>query len=330
MRAISAAELALLCRQRIDADGQQNGLVTSLGQTPLSNASGNITDSELLSYLNLEVGALWRMLLSKAPANNGFAIYNVPIEAGVSLYPMPFDFKAPLGVNIALDNSGQNFISIKPFNEHERNMYACVPASGSYSYLPYTSTRYQVQDNGAIRSMQFIPNVGPGPGEIQIRYQRAAPTLCLTLPVVYAISNPQNVGDFVYAQVTLTNGMPTNMVFMALTAGTTSGTAPTWPTPGTVQDGGVLWACKGPLSCFQTEFDGINGWESIVVARTCAHMGGKQERDNSDLAQLEARLLEELEADTGNYQAADPQCVTGGWGEAEGGGRFGGGDGIGF
>jgi hypothetical protein len=185
-----------------------------------------------------------------------------------------------------------------------------------------------VQDNGAIRSMQFIPNIGPGPGNIQIRYQRLAPTLCLTLPAAYALNNLQNVGDLIYAAVTLPNGVATSMVFMALTAGTTGGTAPTWPTPGTVQDNGVLWACKGPLSTFQTEYDGINGWEAIIVARTCEHMGGKQERDNSDLAALEMRLLEELEADTGNYQAADPQCVTPGWGEEEGG--FGGGGGIGF
>ncbi len=329
MRAMAAAEIALLCRQRIDVGGQQNGPVVSLGAAN-GNASDNITDSEIISYINLEVASLHRMLLSKAPSNYGFAIYNVPIQAGVSLYPMPFDFKAALGVNIALDNSGSNFISIKPFNEHERNMYAYVPASGSYSYLPYTSSRYQIQDNGAIRSMQFIPNIGPGPGQIQVRYQRAAPTLCLTLPVLAAINHAQVVGDLVYAPVTLTNGTLTNMVFVALTAGTTGGTAPTWPTPGTVLDGTVLWACKGPLSCFQTEYDGINGWEAIIISRVCEHMGGKQERDNSDLMQLEQRLLEELEADTGNYQAADPQCVSGGWGEAEGGGRFGGGDGIGF
>lgn len=329
MRAISAAELALLCRQRIDADGQQNGLVTSLGTTG-GNTAGNITDSELLSYLNLEVPSLWATILQHAPANYGFAIYNVPIQAGVSLYPMPFDFKAPLGVNIALDGSGSNFISIKPFNEHERNMYSYVPASGSYSYLPYTSSRYQIQDNGAIRSMQFIPNIGPGPGNIQIRYQRAAPTLCLTLPVAYATNHAQNVGDLTYSPVTLTNGTQTNMVFMALTAGTTGGTAPTWPTPGTVQDGGVLWACKGPLSCFQTEFDGINGWEMLLVARACTHMGGKQERDNSDLAALEARCIVDFTADVGNYQAADPQCVTPGWGETESGGAFGGGDGLGY
>jgi len=302
--------MALMARQLVDAGGQQNAFG--------NNSNDNVTDQELTSYFNVAVPELWSLLLSKFAENYGFNYYQFPVASGTSLYPLPADFKSCLAVDVALDDSGSNYVNISPYNIHEQNIYSYLSAS-TFTYVPWSNIRYQVQGN----NMSFIPNIGNLPGIIRMRYQPTAPILCYTLPAAYATSTGYPAGSLITVQQTPTNGVATTQVFMSLNTGTSGGTAPTWNIPGTNLDNGILWAYKGPLSLFATEFDGICGWEMIPILECAMKIGVKQEMDVSALMAQKQALIARIEIDAANRNSGDPVCITPGWGSIENGGNTG-------
>jgi hypothetical protein len=317
MRAMSLPEMALLARQMVDIGGQQNAFG--------DNSNDNVTDSEITSYFNLAIPELWSILCMKSAANYSILYYNFPVVGGTSSYPLPADFKHCIACEVALDTSGSNYVTIPPYNSHEQNIYSYLSAS-TFTYVPWSNIRWQVQGN----NMNFIPNVGQLPGNIRIRYQQAPPILCYTLPVAYQTSTAYAQGALIQVTLTPINGVPTPQVFMALNAGVSSGTAPMWPVPGTILDNTILWAYKGPLSIFATEFDGIAGWEQLFIVEVAIRIGVKQEMDVSALMAQKAALISRIQPDADDRQS-DPMCITPGWGAMEGGGNQGGwGSGGGF
>lgn len=305
MRVLSLPEMCLLARQFVDLGGQQNAFG--------GNAGDNVTDSEMVSYFNLEVPEVWALLTSKFPENYYFRYYNIPIASGVSVYPLPADFKAILGVDAAFNSAQNNWFTILPYNIHERNQYSNYIAN-PVPNATWSNIRYQLQDG----NISFTPNLASLPGAMRLSYQYAAPILCATLPAAYATATVYAQGALIYVPLTATNGVQTNQVFLALNAGTSGGSAPPWLVPGTVSDNGILWAYKGPLSIFQTEFDGISGWEQIPILSVAIRCGLKQEMDCSSLMAQKQALLARIDAEAANRTAGDPQCVTPGFGMMEG------------
>jgi hypothetical protein len=321
MRAMSLPEMALMARQRVDIGGQN----TAFG----GNAGDNVTDQEITSYFNLAIPKLWTLLTATLPDNYGQAPqpYYFPITSGVSVYPLPADFKSLLGCDVALDNTGNNWTSLRPYNWHERNKYAYLQAS-TFTYVPWSNIQYQVQGNNPA-NLAFIPNIGPLPGNIRVTYITAAPYLCQSLPTAYAVSTSYALGALVYVSITPTNGNATNQVFMALNAGSSAGTAPSWLVPGVTTDNNIQWAYKGPLSLFATEFDGISGWEDYAIIDVAIRIGIKQEFDVSLLIGEQQQAMQRIMAEAKDRTAVDPQCIMPGWGSGEGSGGSWGGSGFG-
>ncbi len=331
MRSMSLPEMALLSRQFVDIGGQQN----AFGQ----NGDDNVTDSEITSYFNLAIPRLWKILTGKMPQNYSFAYYNFPIVSGTSVYPLPADFKTILGVDVALDPTNSNWVSLNPYNIHERNQYSYLQAS-TFSYVPWSNIKYQLQDllgndpegntqgpqggqyGGAI---SFIPNIGPLPANIRCSYQRAPPILCQTLPVLYQTGMTVVQGQIVYVPITLTNGIETNLCFFATNGGITGGSPPNWNVPGTTLDNGIVWAFKAPLSLFATTFDGIAGWEMLPILDVAIRIGIKQEFDVSGLMAEREKFEASIDSEADQRTAGDPQCISPGWGMQEGSNGWGGG-----
>jgi hypothetical protein len=307
--------MALMARNLVDAGGQNNAFGT--------NSNDNISDAEITSYFNVAVPELWSLMLSKQSAQYSLLYYSFPIVGGTSSYPLPADFKSIIACEVALDSSGTNYVTVLPYNSHESNIYSYLSAS-TFTYVPWSNIRYQTQGN----NINFIPNVGQLPGNIRIRYAQAAPILCYTMPAAYATATNYTQGALVYVPLTPTNGVLTNQVFMALNAGTSAGSAPTWPVPGTVIDNPgasqILWAYQGPQSIFATEFDGICGWEMLPILEVATKIAIKQDKDPDALMAQKQALIIRLEADVDDRNSGDPMCISPGWGSIEGGGINGG------
>lgn len=104
-----------------------------------------ITQSELQSYINQSYFELYDLLVSKYGDNYYTADpYSFTTDGETYLYTLPADFYKMLGVDLALSNTQDSYVTLKPFNFIERNRYS-VP--NFQSFYGVTNMRYRIQGN---------------------------------------------------------------------------------------------------------------------------------------------------------------------------------------
>lgn len=314
MRVVAVQQLALQVRQRANLSGQQNAFG--------SNTGGNVTDVEMLSMLNASVAEYLDILILKYGDNYWWSVYLLPIVQGVYSYQLPFDFYKENGVDLALDTTLQNWASVTPYTQRDRNQFS-YPLQTVLAYAGWQNLRWQIQG----QALDFLPKLGPMPGNVRLQYAPQAPTLCATFPTAYATATAYAQNALTYASVSV-NGETANIVFMALNAGTSGSMPPSWVFPGTVQDNNILWASQGPLSSYQTTLDGVNGYEDYVVLDCAIKCLAKRQQDASEFMAQKQALLARIELAAANRASGDPMVVAGGFGQLEGGPGYG--NGFGF
>lgn len=102
-----------------------------------------VSDSELNSYINQSIFELYDLLIQKY--GNDYFVANphtITTDGTSDSYSLPSDFYKLLGVDLALSNSSDSFVSIKPFNFAERNRYA---APNFQSFYGITNLRYRLR-----------------------------------------------------------------------------------------------------------------------------------------------------------------------------------------
>jgi hypothetical protein len=305
VRSQSFVEIALAVRQAADLGGQQN----AYGQ----NSGDNVTDSELQYRIWASTARLWGKIISNFPENYYFNTYYIATTGGVYSYQLPYDFLKELKLGIQTNAGANYYWNILPYNLHEQDHWNMLP--GFIAPISgWTSLRYQAQG----QLVTFQPQTGSLPGSIRIQYIPCAPFLCANLPSAWAATTAYAQGALVSSNVT-NAGVVTSQTFIALNAGTSGGTLPVWNVPGTIVDGTITWAYKGPTVLFQTTFDGISGWEDYIVLDCAIKCSIKQESSVvQEMMAQKAELVEDLMVEAANRQAADPHTVTGGWGGREG------------
>lgn len=312
MRSLALAQFSLAVRQRVDLSGQQ----LPFGSNTSSVA--NITDAELTTMIQGSISKVWDILILKHGDNYAWGNYQFNSQAGVYSYPLPFDFYKEAGVDLSLDATGQNWASIRPYTLRDRNLFS-FPLQSVLAYAGWQNIRFQIQGN----QLYILPQTGPLPGVLRVLYFQACPILVNALPTAFATVSPVTQGQLVTASVTQ-QGVTTVQVFAALNSGTSGSAAPTWNVPGVVTDnGGIIWAYQAPLSLYVTVFDGISGYEELVILDSCIKARTKQQKDTSDLMMQFDKETARITAAAANRQAGDPMVVQGGWGMAEGGPAYG-------
>jgi hypothetical protein len=129
-----------------------------------------VSDSELNSYVNQSYFELYDLLIQKYGDNYFVAPPYQFVTDGQSLfYPLPSDFYKLLGVDLALSNTLDSYVTIRPFNFADRNRYA-VP--NFQSFYGVTNLRYRLNAN----NLWLTPI--PGQGQtIQLWYVPRLTTL---------------------------------------------------------------------------------------------------------------------------------------------------------
>lgn len=323
MRYQSLQQLALSVRQRADLGGQQNAFG--------GNSAENITDLEMTTMLNASVARLWKAMVRKGPENYAWgdggtgtrAGYIIPTVQGTYRYNLPFDFLKEKGVDLALDASNQNWATMRPYTERDRNLFS-FPLQTSLAYAGWQNMRWQIQGS----AINILPQIGPLPATIRLLYAPAAPILCPTIPAAYVTSHTTAAGDLVYVSLSVYGEPAQKQVFVALNAGTTSSSSAfSVPTSSAQQsvfnDNGILFAYQAPFFMYANGFDGINGWEDIVVLDCAIKCGVKQEADVSALIAQLGAWKQELEEDLADRNQGDPMVLSGGFGMCEGGPAYG-------
>lgn len=104
-----------------------------------------VKDAELNSYINQSYFELYDLLVQKYGDNYFVASpYSFTTDGTNDEYNLPSDFYKLLGVDLALSQSTDSWVTIKPFNFQERNRYA-VP--NFQSFYGITNLRYRLQGN---------------------------------------------------------------------------------------------------------------------------------------------------------------------------------------
>lgn len=327
MRSVALPQLALAVRQRADLDGQQNAFG--------GNGSSYITDSEITTIINASIAELWDILTEKygdnyawgdggAGTGAGFIYQTVP---GTYRYQLPYDFYKEHGVDMALDSTGVNWATVRPFTLRSRNRFA-FPLQTALGYAGWQNCEWQIQG----QMLSFQPQQGPLPGQFRLLYCPCAPTLVASLPPIFPYSTAVTQNQLFYVPVAQ-GGVLTSQVFVALNSGTTGSSAVSPSVPGTFTSGSgstaVLFAYQGPLQLFQTTFDGISGYEDLLVLDSAIKCLVKQEADVSALMAQKQAWLGRINNAAANRAAGDPMTISGNFGMNEGGPGYGNGFGFG-
>lgn len=135
-------------------------MATTMTLTELKNAvrqrsdmenSQFVKDTELTSYINQSYFELYDLLVQKYGDNYFVASpYSFSSDGVNDEYTLPTDMYKLLGVDLALSNSTDSWVTIKPFNFAERNRYA-VP--NFQSFYGITNLRYRLMGN----KLKFTP-----------------------------------------------------------------------------------------------------------------------------------------------------------------------------
>lgn len=135
-------------------------MATTMTLTELKNAvrqrsdmenSQFVKDAELTSYINQSYFELYDLLVQKYGDNYFVASpYSFTSDGVNDEYTLPTDMYKLLGVDLALSNSTDSWVTIKPFNFAERNRYA-VP--NFQSFYGITNLRYRLMGN----KLKFTP-----------------------------------------------------------------------------------------------------------------------------------------------------------------------------
>lgn len=107
--------------------------------------SNFVSDTELNSYINQSIFELYDLLIQKY--GNDYFVANphtITTDGTSDSYSLPTDFYKLLGIDLALSNSNDSYVTIKPFNFAERNRYA---APNFQSFYGITNLRYRLRGN---------------------------------------------------------------------------------------------------------------------------------------------------------------------------------------
>lgn len=117
-------------------------LITAVRQRADMVNSQFCTDAELTSYINQSYFELYDLLVQKYGDNYYVQTPYVFVTNGTAFqYALPADFYKLLGVDLALANTQDSFVTIKPFMFSDRNRYA-VP--NFQSFYGVTNLRYRL------------------------------------------------------------------------------------------------------------------------------------------------------------------------------------------
>lgn len=130
---LSLSQLRTAVRQRADMQNL-SGIYTN----------SFIKDPELDSYINQSYFELYDLLVQKYGDNYYVVPYTFVTDGTSQMYTLPADFYKLLGAEVALSNTNDSWVTIKPFNFIDRNRYA-VP--NFQSFYGITNLRYRLNGN---------------------------------------------------------------------------------------------------------------------------------------------------------------------------------------
>lgn len=269
-----------------------------------------VTDSEFNDYISLSYYELYDLLVQQY-GNNYFTapplsfqtdgINNqFPLPDGTLYSGAPAFFKL-LGVDLALSNTLDSFVTIRPFTFGDRNRYA-VP--NFQSFYGVTNLRYRVHGNNL-----FFTPIPAGNQTIRVWYIPRLTNLQVTLYGTTTISN--NV-----VTVSDTTGIANGMNVQGppngpIPSGTTissfiPNTSLTLSQNATASSSNVILKAWSDA----TTVDGVSGWEEYVIVDAALKAGEKEETDVSVLAGEKMALIKRIEGASENRDAASPATVV--------------------
>jgi hypothetical protein len=156
-------------------------LRTSVRQRSDMVNSQFVTDAEVNSYINASCAGLYDLLVQKYGDNYYVQTPYTFATDGINFqFALPADFYKLLGVDLALANTSDSFVTISKFEFRDRNRYA-VP--NFQSFYGVTNLRYRLNGN----NLWFTPT--PSGGQtIRVWYVPKITYLALDIDTLDGIS----------------------------------------------------------------------------------------------------------------------------------------------
>lgn len=289
---VSLGALRIQAQQRADLDG-----------------SPAISNPEWNQYISQSYKELYDLLVA-AYGNDYFvaALYQFSLTSS-QYYSLPSSFYKLLGVDLQYSASPSGFVTLRRFEEIDRNRYA-YPNS-NINTLGYSNLRYRISGS----NIEFIPIPMAGqtvqlkyiPEPTSLQYMLACATTISSTTVSMSDVSGLSVGMSVYG-----TGIPTGVTVSSIN--TTLNTI-------VISSAATVTQAVITLTFWidSTTIDGISGWEEYVIIDAAIKAKIKQEEDVSELRVQKAEMKVRIEGlsegrDAGQaHHVSDALAANGGY-----------------
>lgn len=284
-----------------------------------------VGSQEVLDHVNDAVPELHDVLIS-AYGEDYFHKITAPAAFTVNLasYALPADFYKLVGVDIETQPSNDLWLPVRRFGERERNL----GQGGLPTYIDFL--KYRVRGQNVV----FAPPPSTT-SRYRFQYMPPAPVLLNTSVLeadVSAAADTITLADHrmtdehplrfsVVSGSVLPTGLVANTTYYAIVVDANTFKAALTPS-GTAID--LTDDGTGTIK-IESMFDGVNGWERLIVLSVAIQLLAKEESDVAPLTDERARLERRLDAMVDNRDAGEPETIQDVMGDLPGqiiGGRF--------
>lgn len=299
---VALGSLRLKAQQKADLENSPNL------STPEWNGLVNDGYKQLYDLLLAAYGNDWFI-------NNPLSPYQFSLT-GLQYYALPSDFYKLIGVDLQYSGSPTGWITLRRFEEIDRNKYA-FPNTAT-NYLGYTNLRYRLSGN----YIEFIPV--PMAGQlVQLKYAPEPTNLQFEPIASTTLSSTTVTFSYPAAGSTelslLTAGM--NVAGSGIPDGTTIVSVNTMAGTMVISNAANLAQSVVILYCWTDSVlvDGISGWEKFIICDAAINAGIKQEQVLAELIgvrdEMKQRLTDMAEGrDMGQaFHVSDVLSINGGY-----------------
>lgn len=270
--------------------------------------NGFVSDTELIDIINAAVPLLHDMLVSAYGEDYVRSTQTATLSGTTQDYALPEDFYKLIGVDVEINEGSNRFVPIGRYGERERSLGSGLPPMRPFwaGYrLSGRNLRFVPQPTAAIR--------------YKLHYTPTAPRL------IKAVFEPAAV-DIATGHIALPDhGLFDNhpVRFTASASGTllaplVSSTT-YWAQRVDANAISLLDAADGSAivltdagtgdQTILSMFDGVNGWEELVVLEAAIAMLAKEESSTTGKERARDRMLARLEAMVDDRDSGEPEVV---------------------
>lgn len=278
----------------------------------MENATGFMPDAEVISRINAAVPELHDLLVQAYGEDYFHLTQIVTFTTDKQYYELPDDFYKLMGVDIESHANSNTWVPILRHGERRRTMGEGYPSAVA-DYMEYrlrgTFVHFAPPPDSTRRYRMHY--VHPAPVLVRIPFTQADVSAAadeITLDD-HRLYSQHPVRLSVVASGTLLSGVVANTTYYAIRVDANTiklATSAENARDGTAID--ITDAGTGAQTLLSM-FDGVNGWEELVVLNAAIRMSSKEESSTTDMRRERDRIFDRIKLLVENRDQGEPETI---------------------